>query len=157
MTGNPFEIIEKQQFLITAGDEKHFNTMTAGWGGLGVLWGKPVVTVYIRPQRYTYEFMENSDIFTASFYPEEYREQISFCGSHSGRDVDKVSHCGFTPRTADNGGVYFEQAELVFSCKKIYYDDLKPENFLSDDIARWYNNDYHRLYVGEIQELLIKK
>lgn len=93
---NVFSMIGEQWMLVTAGTVERCNTMTASWGGLGVLWGKPVATVYIRPQRYTLEFVEREDCFTLSFFGEEYRKALALCGSKSGRDVDKVKECGFT-------------------------------------------------------------
>ena len=98
---NVFSMIGEQWMLVTAGTAERCNTMTASWGGLGVLWGKPVATVYIRPQRYTLEFVEREDCFTLSFFGEEYRKALALCGSKSGRDVDKVKECGFTVAGAD--------------------------------------------------------
>ena len=76
---NPFTKIGSEWMLITAGNEKKFNTMTASWGGMGVLWGKNVVTTYIRPQRYTKEFVDANDTFTLSFYGPQYKEALNFC------------------------------------------------------------------------------
>lgn len=157
LKGNPFDMIGKQWMLLTCGNEDNFNTMTANWGAVGVLWHKPVLHCYIRPSRYTYDFMENSDYFTASFYPEKYREQLNICGTQSGRDLDKVRATGFTPATADCGAVYFEEAEVVFVCKKIYYQDIDKDHFLASYIGNNYKNeDYHRLYTAEIVEVLVR-
>lgn len=113
--------------------------MTASWGGLGVLWGKPVATVYIRPQRYTLEFVEREDCFTLSFFGEEYRKALALCGSKSGRDVDKVKECGFTVAGAACGAPYFEEAGLVLVCKKAYWQDMDPTHFLDGELdGKWY-------------------
>ena len=109
-----------------------FNTMTASWGQLGVLWNKNVITCYIRPNRYTYEYVEKGDTFTVSFYGEEYRKALSFCGSHSGRDCDKAKETGLTPAEVD-GCMAFEEAELVLVCRKLYSYDLQESGFLTDD------------------------
>lgn len=155
LEGNPFRLLGDQWTLITAGDKAGFNTMTASWGGLGVLWGMNVATCYVRPQRYTDEFMKKGAYFTLSFYAEDYREQLKLCGSASGRDVDKAAKCGFTPAFAEPGGVYFEEAELVLVCKKLYMDRFDPANFLDGRIAPCYHpDDYHWLYIGEITEIL---
>lgn len=69
-----FELFDKQWALLTAGDKNSYNAMTISWGGLGTLWNKPVATVYVKPIRYTHEFMEKSDYFTISFYSEKYRK-----------------------------------------------------------------------------------
>ena len=103
---NPFEKIGKQWMLLTAGDSENFNTMTASWGQLGVLWNKNILTCYIRPNRYTYEFVENDEYFTASFLGEEFRKALSYCGSHSGRDCDKCKETGLIPAEVENGHVY---------------------------------------------------
>ena len=155
---NVFSAIGTQWMLITAGTGAHCNTMTASWGGLGVLWGKNVATVYIRPQRYTYEFMENSGWFTLSFFGEEYRKALNLCGSRSGRDMDKIAACGFTVASGAGGAPYFAEAELVLVCKKLYWQDLDPAHFLDPDIdrANYPGRDYHRMYIGEIAEALVK-
>ena len=155
---NVFEVISKNWMLLTAGNIDSFNTMTVSWGGLGVLWKKNVATVYVRPGRYTREFIENSEYFTLSTYPESMHDKLAICGSKSGRDIDKVSVCGFTPKSGDNGGVYFDDAELVLVCRKLYYSDFDSNNFLVPEIEDCYpNHDYHRMYVGEIVEVLVKK
>lgn len=146
----PFELISKDWMLITSGDEQGFNTMTASWGGLGVLWHKNVATVYIRPQRYTYEFVEKSDLLTLSFFGEEYRSALTLCGSKSGRDCDKAKEAGLTPLFVD-GTTTFEEANLVLVCKKLYFDDLEPKQFLDSEIEKNYAaKDYHRMYILEI-------
>ena len=151
---NVFSLIGDQWMLVTAGTEEKCNTMTASWGGLGVLWGAPAATCYIRPQRYTKEFLDREEYFTLTFFDEEYRKALSLCGSKSGRDVDKIKECGFTVRTAACGAPYFEQARLVLVCRKLYWQDMDPDHFLDPEIdSRFYaQKDYHRVYVGEIVE-----
>ena len=85
---NPFTKIGKEWMLITAGNEEKCNTMTASWGGVGVMWGKNAVTAYIRPQRYTKEFVDREEAFTISFYDEKYRKALNLCGTVSGKDTD---------------------------------------------------------------------
>ena len=151
---NVFSLIGDQWMLITAGTAEKCNTMTASWGGLGVLWGGPAATCYIRPQRYTKEFVDREEYFTLSFFDESYRPQLALCGSKSGRDVDKVKECGFTVKTAECGAPYFEEASLVLVCRKLYWQDMDPDHFLDPEIdSRFYaQKDYHRVYVGEIVE-----
>ena len=152
---NVFSLIGDRWMLITAGTKERCNTMTASWGGLGVLWGKPAATVYIRPQRYTMEFVEGSEFFTLAFFGEEYRKALALCGSQSGRDVDKVKECGFTVMEAEGGAPYFAQADLVLVCRKAYWQDMDPDHFLDPDIEKHYaQHDYHRIYIGEIVEVL---
>ena len=156
LEGNVFRRIGEQWMLVTAGEKTGFNTMTASWGGLGVLWGKNVAFCFIRPQRYTFEFLERNDRFTLSFYGEEMRDALNLCGSKSGRDVDKAKLAGLTPVFSD-GTVYFREASAVLICRKMYYQDFDPKNFLDKSIFQNYKNrDYHRMYVGGIEKLLMK-
>ena len=158
LDGNVFQRIGEQWMLITAGDRSGCNTMTASWGGLGVLWGAPVATAYIRPQRYTREFVERTHRFSLAFFGPEYRQQLALCGSKSGREVDKVDACGFTVEYGTGDTPYFTQAELVLICEVQYADQLKQENFL-DKAAdeKWYaDKDWHTMYIGRIVQVLQK-
>jgi flavin reductase (DIM6/NTAB) family NADH-FMN oxidoreductase RutF len=147
---NVFKLIGSNWMLITSGTICNFNTMTASWGGLGVLWGENVSFCFIRPSRFTYEFVEKNEIFTLSFLDERYKEALKYIGSHTGRKVDKVKATGLSPVEHDKG-VYFNEARLVIFCKKIYYQDLEPENFLIPEIKNSYlEEDYHRMFVGKI-------
>lgn len=153
---NLFDLIGRQWMLVTAGTPEKFNTMTASWGGAGILWGKPVAFSFIRPQRYTFEFMEKCDRYTLSFYDEGYRDALNFCGSHSGRDTDKVAATGLTP-AFDGGAVYFDEAKLVLVCRKLYRQDLDPAAFLDPACMDSYTGgDFHRVYVGGIEKVLAK-
>ena len=146
---NPFEYIGSKWMLITAGSNEAFNTMTASWGTMGVLWNKPVSQCFIRPGRYTYEFIEKNDFYTLCFFDEKYRDALKFCGAKSGRDVDKVKVTGLTPVVHQSGAVYFEEAELVLVCRKLYHEDIDPNNFKISDIENNYpHKDYHRMYTG---------
>ena len=152
---NAFKIIGSDWMLITAGNIGKYTMMTASWGAMGVLWGKDVVSCVVRPTRYTYGFIEESDNFTLCFFSEKHRKILDFCGSKSGRDVDKTKAAGLTPVKGSLGGVYFKEARLVFECKKIYFQDLDNRNFLLPEIEDNYpNKDYHRMYVGEIKKVL---
>jgi flavin reductase (DIM6/NTAB) family NADH-FMN oxidoreductase RutF len=151
---NPFQLIGQDWMLITAGqgeNHKTFNTMTAAWGGLGILWTKPVTFCFVRPTRYTYDFMEKNERFTLSFFGEAYKEALNICGTVSGRDEDKVARAGLTPFEVQPGAVAFQEARLVLVCQKIYFQDLEPAHFLDKAIEKNYpQKDYHRMYVGEI-------
>ena len=150
---NVFSLIGDQWMLITAGTAEQCNTMTASWGGLGVLWGAPMFTCYIRPQRYTREFVDREEYFTLAFFDEEHRKALALCGSKSGREVDKVRECGFTVKTAECGAPYFEQAQLVLVCRKRYAQPMDPDRMPEDVKEKWYpGQDYHILYLGEIVE-----
>lgn len=156
MKENPFTLINDDWMLVTAGDQENFNTMTASWGGMGIMWFKKVAFVVVRPTRYTFEFIEKHDRFTLSFFEGEHRDALTLLGTKSGRDTDKVKESGLTP-VFDNGSVFFQEAKLVMSCKKLYWQDMDPANFLEDFIHEKYpNKDYHRLYIGEIENMMEK-
>ena len=154
---NPFTLINKDWMLITAGDGENHNTMTASWGGVGELWGKYVSTIYIRPQRYTLEFVEREEYYSLCFFGPEYRQALSLCGSKSGRDVDKDAATGLTP-CFDQAAPYYEQARLVFLCHKLYRQDMEESAFLDKGLLeKWYDNDLHRIFIGEIVKVLEKE
>lgn len=155
---NPFDKISKQWMLVTAGNGDSCNTMTASWGGVGIMWGKPVATVYIRPQRYTKEFIDKNGYFTLSFLPEEYRRSLNVCGSVSGRNVeDKWKEAGLNPFEID-GTAAVEEAEEIFVCRKLYAQEMLPECFIDGECdTKWYpEKDYHMMYIAEIVKVLEK-
>jgi flavin reductase (DIM6/NTAB) family NADH-FMN oxidoreductase RutF len=152
---NPFHLIGKEWMLITAGDKENMNTMTASWGGLGVMYGKNVAFIVIRPQRYTKEFIDREETFSLSFFDKTHRNTLDYLGSVSGRTEDKIDksgltvvHSGFTP--------YFNEASHVLICKKMFKQTLEGESLLDDKLENtWYpNKDYHILYIAEITKAL---
>ncbi len=154
---DPFTKIGKEWILITAGDEKNFNMMTASWGGMGVIWDKNVAFSFVRPQRYTFKLLEKHEFYTLSFFESRYREVLNFCGRTSGKDINKIEKTGLKPVLNDSAP-YFEQAEMVLVCKKIYSQFLDPSCFLDESInGKYYkNNDYQKMFIGEIAKCLIK-
>lgn len=150
---NPFTKLDKQWFLLTAGDMASYNTMTASWGALGTIWNKSAVTAYVRHSRKTFELMESSKLFTVSFFGEEYRKALSFCGKYSGRDYDKASQTGLTPIELD-GAVSFAQAELVIVCSKLYSQDFNLAYMDKGCADAFYSGDsIHRAYIGEVLKI----
>ena len=154
----PLNDLDKNYALLTAGDKDKYNTMTISWGGFGTIWNKPVVTVYVKPIRYTYKFMENSDYFTVSFYDDKYKKDLLTLGTKSGRDSDKISLTSLNPLYLDNS-VSFEEAIVTLVCKKIYYQDLNleliKENLPNDIFERFYGEDpVHRMYIGEVIDII---
>lgn len=155
---NPFGLIGKDWTLITAEKEGKVNTMTASWGGLGVMWGKDVAFVVIRPQRYTKEFIDNTDKFSLTFFEEDFRKELSYCGKVSGREEDKISQIGFNIEYLNNTP-YFKEAKMAIICKKMYSQKIEPQCFIAEGIdGRWYSQkDYHTLYIAEITNVLVKE
>ncbi|MGG5461523.1 flavin reductase [Clostridium sp. B9] len=154
---SPFKLIGKDWMLVTAEKEGKVNTMTASWGGLGVMWGKDVAYVVIRPQRYTKEFIDNSDTFSLTFFDDEYKKALGYLGRVSGRDEDKITNSNLTIAHTENTP-YFEEGKVVIVCKKLYNQQLDPNCFLEDGIdERWYpEKDYHVLYISEIKQILVR-
>lgn len=154
---NPFTKIGKEWMLVTAGDEKKCNTMTASWGGVGVMWGKNVVNVYIRQTRYTKEFVDQNDTFTLSFLGEEYRKALNLCGTVSGRDTDKMKDAGIHPYYVDET-TGIEEADMIFVCRKMSETYLDPKDFSDEIDQKWYaDKNYHTMYIAEIQKVLVKE
>lgn len=151
LTFNPFEKLSKQWALVSAGNLDKFNMMTVSWGAVGVIWGKPSVTAYIRQTRYTKEFIDQNDTFTLTFLKDGHREALNVLGSKSGRDMDKMKDSGLTPVEVD-GNVTFAEADLVLVCRKRFVQDMPKENFLQQEtLDRWYaDQNYHTMYIGEI-------
>ena len=114
---NVFKLIGKDWMLITAAKGDAVNSMTASWGNMGVLWQHDVCTVFIRPQRYTYEFVEASDTLSLSFFDEKYRNALKICGSESGRDCNKLAKAGLSHELID-GTPVISEAKMVIVCKK---------------------------------------
>ena len=155
---NVFSLIHEQWMLVSAGSGARVNTMTASWGSLGVLWNRPAATCYIRPQRYTREFLDNNEYFTLSFFTPDYKPQLALCGSKSGREVDKVKECGFTVLRGEGDAPYFDQARLVMVCRKLLVQQMEAEKIPEAIRQEQYpGEDYHYLYIGEIRQLLCKE
>ncbi|MBE6750737.1 MAG: flavin reductase family protein [Ruminococcaceae bacterium] len=151
---NLIKAIADEWMLISAGDENGYNMMTASWGFAGEMWGNDSVIAMVRPQRYTMEFIDKNDYFTLSFYGDN-KEIHKICGSKSGRDVDKTALAGLTPVFSD-GTVYFEEARLIFICKKQYVGKLEQQNFTDNEPLHWYNDDFHNIIIGKIEKVLVK-
>ena len=154
---NPVTIFSDGWALLTAGSKDSFNAMTVSWGAMGEIWGKASMFVFVRPQRYTHDFCESSDLFTVSCFNGNNKDELTFFGRNSGRDCDKFSQTGLTA-VSDGDHVYCKEAEYVFICRKTAKTVLQPENFTDSSIASFYpSNDYHDIYVGEIVKILVKE
>jgi flavin reductase (DIM6/NTAB) family NADH-FMN oxidoreductase RutF len=156
---NLIRLIASDWMLVTAGTREGFNTMTANWGGMGYLWNKNVVFVFVRPERYTYGFIESTEGFTLTFFDEKYRDALDLCGAKSGRDCDKVAETGLTPFFTARGYPAFSEARLVLECRKLYADQLTREAFIDSEPLRTHystKGGMHKLYVAEIVGAWIK-
>lgn len=154
---NASKIIGKDYMLVTAGNSTKSNCLTASWGGLGFMWGKPVACIVIRPQRYTKEFIDREDFFTLSFFDDSFKQMFAFCGSKSGRDVNKIKECNLTPFETPNKSIAYEQARLILECKKMYAAPFVKEGFIDENLLPNYTaGDFHVQYIAEITNCLIK-
>jgi flavin reductase (DIM6/NTAB) family NADH-FMN oxidoreductase RutF len=155
--GNIIKMLNEDWKLITAGTDAGFNMMTASWGGLGVLYGKPTVTCFINPARYTYQLMETNETCTFTFYTETYREALQYCGSNSGRDKDKVKGSGLTPITTPSGSKAFAEAWLIIECRKLVGQSLSHDALFDEKIKNeWTGKQLHKMYIGEIIRVWVK-
>ena len=158
ITDNVFKMLDKDWMLVTAGSLNKFNTMTASWGHMGIMWNLPVAIAWIRPQRYTFGFANRHNGFTLSFFTEEYRKALQICGTKSGRDCDKVAEAGLTPMETERGNVIFQEARLVLECRKVYVDRLRKTKFILPKISQKHypTKDFHHFYMGEIMNVYQK-
>lgn len=155
---NPMTLIGNEWMLITAGtQDRGYNTMTASWGHLGTIWNKPTSVCYVRPQRYTKEFVDREELYTLCFFP-GFKKELGYLGSHSGRDGDKVAKVGLTPVFGE-GCTWFAEAKLVLICRKLYRAPLLEEGFLDKGVLEenYPQRDLHDLYVGEIVKVLVSE
>lgn len=151
---NPFKKISQDWMLLTVGNNESFNTMTVSWGTFGRLWNKNVSFIFVRPQRYTFEFLQKYDYYSLAFLDDNYREALNICGKYSGRIFDKVKNAGLIPIFSENAP-YFEQSKLIFICKKLYADYFNPNLFADLVIESNYpNKDYHKIFIGEVIKCL---
>lgn len=159
MTPEVFRVFETQNALLTAGDRETCNTMTIGWCQLGRVWNLPVCTVYVRPERYTYQFVESHDYFTVSVLPETAKKIMALCGTKSGRDLDKIKECGLTLCYGAGDAPFFDEAEWVLVCRKAYVQDLDAACVLDARIHGSYGakGGWHRVYTGVVVEAYQQK
>ncbi len=152
---NPFTLFDRDWALLTAGSIERFNSMTISWGSLGTLWGKPIATVYVKPVRYTHDFMEESEYFTLGFFEEKYRSALMLMGSRSGRDMDKVSASGLTPEPLQNA-VTYAQAHTAILCRKLYRQDLDLHAVPPEAMLHYRTEAPHTAYIGEVVDMIRK-
>ena len=147
---NALEVFDQEWALVTAGTEGSYNTMTISWGGMGTLWGKPVATVYVKPIRYTHQFLDANEYFTVSFFPEQYKKALGVLGTLSGRDGDKVAAAGLTPVYLDRA-VTFQEARVTLICKKLYRQDMDVSAMPQDVVSTYYTTEApHTIFIGEV-------
>jgi flavin reductase (DIM6/NTAB) family NADH-FMN oxidoreductase RutF len=150
-----FQNIGNDWAVLAAGDARHFNAMTISWGSLGFIWQRPVVTVLVRPPRYTHQFMEECASFSVSFYDRKYREALTILGTKSGRDTDKIAQSGLTPVFIDDVPT-FKESYLAVIARKIYRGQMESAGFLIPPVDEEFYplKDYHTMYVAELIKIV---
>ncbi|MDR3145876.1 MAG: flavin reductase family protein [Treponema sp.] len=166
-SGSPVGRIGDEWMLLSAGDTRtdrgNWNTMTASWGGLGVLWGRDAAFVFVRPVRHTYGFFNANTLFSLSFFDPPFHRALEICGDTSGRDTDKAAAAGLNPVVfsgagMEAGAVGFQEAREIVICRKLYTHDFDPVAFLDPAIDSIYpQKDYHRMFIGEVVTLLTRE
>ena len=158
LQGNIIKMISQDWMLITAGNAEKANMMTASWGGAGVLYNKPVAICFINPARYTYGIMEKSSTFTLTYYPQEYKDVLQYCGTKSGRDEDKIKGSGLTPVYTENGAVAFSQACVIIECRKMLSQSLMLDSIENEqERNKRAMQPMHKMYIGEILNVWVKQ
>ncbi len=149
--------ISREWMLITAGNKEKFNMMTASWGGVGVLYNRPVAICFINPARYTYRIMESSDTYTLTFYPKEYRKALEYCGTKSGRDEDKVKGSGLTPVEVETGAMAFGEANIIIECRKLVSQSISLDAIDNqEEKSKRATQPMPKMYIGEIVNVWVK-
>ena len=139
--------------LLAAGDKTKSNAMTIGWGGIGTLWGRTALTVYVAEKRYTKEFMDKAEYFTVMAFDVEHSNVLRYMGTKSGRDGDKAQALGLHTAYTANGTPYYTEASLVIECKIMYAAPFDPDHFKSEVPKRMYGHfpaGIHSMYIGEV-------
>lgn len=161
---NVFKLFARDWMIMTAEKDGKCNGMTVGWGGLGVMWGKNVAFVAVRPERYTYEFTEAADTFSLTVFDQSYRKMLGYFGTVSGRDEDKIAKSNLTV-IYDGKTPYFQEAIVSINCKKILTTGFQPDDLVDPAFSKFYGgtNDHsglgggwHYLYIAEIEKILAK-
>lgn len=159
LDGNVIKMFDDDWMVVSAGNAESMNLMTVSWGGLGMLWNKPVATIYVAPQRYTHQFLEREEYYTICHFDSTYRDRQAYLGSTSGRDEDKVEGSGLTVRFTDLGNPIYEEADLAIECRKIYTDHFHRESLQQEQLD-WYEDrgiDPHGLFIGEIVNVFVRR
>lgn len=152
---NPVTLFHDDWMLLTAGTkERGFNSMTCSWGHLGNLWSGATAICYVRPQRYTKEFIDREELYTLSFF-DGHKKELAYLGRHSGKDGDKIKAVGFTP-VFEDGYTYYAEASLVLVCRKLYRSTITEDCFTDRELMNkcYPDRDFHDMYIGEILRVL---
>lgn len=153
-----FSVFGTNNGLLMVGDTDDARVMTVGWANLGRTWNIPTCIVYVRPERYTYEYMETHEYFSLSVLPMKQHDKVIYCGIHSGRDTDKIKDCDFSLQYGMGDTPLIDTAEWALVCKKLYVQDLSPQGVTDSRVLRSYTREgWHRMYIGQVVEAYRQK
>ena len=162
ITDNVFTLVAKDFFVITAGKKDHFNSMVGSGGGFGVLFRKPTTWCIVRADRYTLELIQKEQTYTMSYFPSEYKKQMLFLGSKSGRDSEKMKEVELTSIQTPSGDIAFKEARLIIECKLTALTTANPNDFCTQEAKDAINeaykeeNHYRKFVFGEITHVWVK-
>jgi flavin reductase (DIM6/NTAB) family NADH-FMN oxidoreductase RutF len=160
---NVFKLVGKDFTVVTAGKEDHYNSMTASGGGWGLLFMRPSAWCILRADRYTLEIIQKEQTYTMSYFPDEYKKQVLFLGSESGRDSEKMKEVELTSVQTPFGNISFKEARLVMECKLTALTTATPDDFFTQETKDYINeayqeaNVYRKLVFGEITHVWVKR
>lgn len=156
-SGKVLEKMKPGNFLTTKKGDV-INTMIIGWGGINIIWGRPIFIVLVRDSRATYELIESSDEFTVSIpFDHSLNDAIQICGTKSLREMDKFAYCHLTPvKGRKIETPIIGEAKLHYECKVIYKQTL-DQSVVPDVVKdRYYHpGANHTVYYGEIVDQYI--
>lgn len=143
--------------LVASGTTDNYNVMTVNWGGIGFLWNKPVIFIFIRPERYTYEFIEKYDYFSLSFLKDDFSKVHEICGMKSGRYINKAKEADLKPIITQNDCILFEQSKISVECKKIYSHQMSQSNYENNEFHSMIKakGSDHKMYIAEIVDIWV--
>ena len=163
ITDNVFKAVGDDWTAITANNGHTYNTMTASFGGWGILFGKPATWCFLRANRYTLELMKKEQTYTMSYFDADYKDQLLLFGSKSGRDSDKMNETTLTAVKTPLGNTTYKQARLVIECKLVEITGVHENDFYTDDAKKFVKEgfddakDWHKLVFGEITNVWVRK
>ncbi len=159
ITDNAIDLIDNYKGILAMGNKEEHNAMTIGWGTLGVLWGKPIYTVFVSSSRFSYTLLEKYDTFTVTFFNKSHMKDVIYLGHHSGRDDDKIRKTSLHLNYTEAGNPIFDEAFLVIECRKIYAAPFDSSKLLPEQKEFYEKRQIgiHTEYVGEILNVFVKE
>jgi flavin reductase (DIM6/NTAB) family NADH-FMN oxidoreductase RutF len=163
ITGNVFTLVGEDYTVITSGTMEKYNSMTASFGGWGILFNAPTTWCFLRANRYTLEFIRETRTYTMTYFDEPYREQVMLFGTRSGRDSDKMQRHALTAVETPSGNIAYKEAKLIIECALTEITTVQPDDFYTDEgrsfvvTAHEEAKEYHKIVFGQITRAWTRK